>query len=261
VPALRAGAPSGDSVTNQPRDAPQFYLTAPSPCPYLPGQEERKVFTHLVGKRAPEINDILTQGGFRRSQTIAYRPACEGCRACVSVRVVVNQFAPSRSFRRIMKENDDLIGSMGPATPSSDQYSLFRRYLDARHAEGGMADMTVLDYAMMVEDTHVTTRLVEYRRRGPDTAINGKGRGALLAVSLTDILSDGLSMVYSFYAPEAERRSLGSFLILDHIAKARALGLPYVYLGYWVEGSRKMAYKARFRPQQRLTTHGWERFE
>ena len=105
-------------MTNQPRDAPQFYLTAPSPCPYLPGQEERKVFTHLVGKRAPEINDILTPGGFRRSQTIAYRPACEGCRACVSVRVVVNQFAPSRSFRRIVRDNDDIVGSMGPATPT-----------------------------------------------------------------------------------------------------------------------------------------------
>jgi arginyl-tRNA--protein-N-Asp/Glu arginylyltransferase len=246
-------------VTTQPRDAPQFYLTAPSPCPYLPGREERKVFTHLVGKRAPEINDILTQGGFRRSQTIAYRPACEGCRACVSVRVVASDFALSGSFRRVARRNGDLAGHMGPAAPSSEQYSLFRRYLDTRHGDGGMADMTVLDYAMMVEDSHVTSRLVEYRRRGPDTAINGRGRGPLLAVSLTDVLSDGLSMVYSFYEPGEHRRSLGTFLILDHIARARSLGLPYVYLGYWVDGSRKMAYKARFTPQERLMPHGWER--
>ncbi|MDJ1156945.1 arginyltransferase [Chelatococcus sp. SYSU_G07232] len=247
-------------MTTQPRDAPQFYLTAPSPCPYLPGQEERKVFTHLVGKRAAEINDILTQGGFRRSQTIAYRPACESCRACVSVRVVVDDFEPSRSFRRVLKHNADLVGTMGEAIPTSEQYTLFRSYLDARHADGGMVDMTVLDYALMVEDTHVTTRLVEYRRRGPDTAIHGRGQGDLVAVALTDILADGLSMVYSFYDPELQHRSLGSFIILDHIAKARRLGLPFVYLGYWVEGSRKMDYKARFLPQERLMPQGWTRF-
>lgn len=248
-------------MTTQPRDAPQFYLTAPSACPYLPGQEERKVFTHLVGKRAPEINDILTQGGFRRSQTIAYRPACESCRACVSVRVVVDDFSPDRGFRRILRRNSDLVGSFGEPIPTSEQYSLFRRYLDARHSEGGMADMTVLDYAMMVEDTHVTTRLVEYRRRGPDSAIHGRGQGELIAVALTDVLADGLSMVYSFYEPDLQHASLGSFIILDHIAKARRLGLPFVYLGYWVEGSRKMGYKAHYRPQERLTPHGWLRFD
>jgi len=219
------------------------------------------VFTHLVGKRAPEINDILTQGGFRRSQTIAYRPACEGCRACVSVRVVAADFDEAGGFVRIARRNDDLVGNIGPASPTSEQYSLFRRYLDARHGNGGMADMTVLDYAMMVEDTHVTSRIVEYRRRGPDTAINGRGQGELFAVALTDVLNDGLSMVYSFYDPEQDRRSLGTYLILDHISKARALGLPYVYLGYWVDGSRKMAYKARFTPQERLMPHGWERVE
>ncbi|GGC74107.1 arginyltransferase [Chelatococcus reniformis] len=247
-------------MTTQPRDAPQFYLTAPSACPYLPNREERKVFTHLVGKRAPEINDILSHGGFRRSQTIAYRPACEGCRACVSVRVMVPDFVESGSFSRVLRANADLVGALGQPTPTSEQYSLFRRYLDARHAEGGMADMTVLDYAMMVEDTHVTTRLIEYRRRGPDSAITGRGAGDLLAVALTDVLGDGLSMVYSFYDPQEERRSLGTFLILDHIRRARALDLPYVYLGYWVDGSRKMAYKARFTPQERLTPEGWERF-
>ena len=248
-------------MTEHPRDTPQFYLTAPSACPYLPGREERKVFTHLVGERAGSLNDILTQGGFRRSQSIAYRPACEGCRACVSVRILVNEFEPSRSFRRIRADNADLIGALRAPTPTSEQYSLFRAYVNTRHGSGGMADMSVLDYAMMVEDTHVETRLVEYRKRGPDSRINGRGTGDLIAVALTDILADGLSMVYSFYNPHIPQRSLGSYLILDHIARARAMGLPYVYLGYWVQGSRKMDYKRRFLPQERLMPQGWERIE
>ena len=248
-------------MTSHPRDTPQFYLTAPSPCPYLPGKEERKVFTHIVGKRAREMNEILTQGGFRRSQTIAYRPACEACRACVSVRVIADEFHPSANMRRVLRTNADLVGAAAPNRPSSEQYSLFRRYLDSRHADGGMVDMTVLDYSMMVEDSHVETRVVEYRRRGPDTAINGRGRGDILAVCLTDVLGDGLSMVYSFYDPEEDCRSLGTFMILDQIARARALGLPYLYLGYWVAGSRKMDYKARFLPQERLMAPGWMRVD
>ncbi len=244
-------------MTSQPRDAPQFYLTSPSVCPYLPGKEERKVFTHIIGKRARDLNELLTQGGFRRSQTIAYRPACEACRACISVRVVVDEFKPSGNMRRVLKENRDLIGVATPNRPSSDQYSLFRRYLDARHRDGGMADMTVLDYAMMIEDSHVDTRVVEYRRRGIDSGITGRGTGDLVAVSLTDEMSDGLSMVYSFFDPAQAQRSLGTFMILDHIARARAMGLPYLYLGYWVEGSKKMDYKARFLPQERLMPAGW----
>jgi arginine-tRNA-protein transferase len=248
-------------VTAHSRDTPQFYLTAPSPCPYLPGKEERKVFTHLVGERAGDLNDLLTHGGFRRSQSIAYRPACEACRACISVRVVVDDFRPSRSMRRIRADNADVIGEMRVSVPTSEQYSVFRGYLDHRHFDGGMADMTVLDYAMMVEDSHVETKLVEYRTHGPDSRINGRGAGALLAVALTDVLSDGLSMVYSFYDPEHRRRSLGTFMILDHIARARRMGLAYVYLGYWVRDSRKMDYKGRFLPQERLLADGWTRFE
>jgi len=246
-------------MTKHQIDTPQFYLTAPSPCPYLPGQSERKVFTHLVGDRAAALNDILTQGGFRRSQNIAYRPACEGCRACVSVRVVVDAFTPTRSFSRIAVRNRDLIGTEITPSPSSEQYSLFRSYLDARHGDGGMADMTVLDYAMMIEDTHVDTMMVEYRFRGPDTAITGRGEGPLIATALTDVLGDGLSMVYSFFDPDYSDRSLGTLMILDHIRRARKKGLPYVYLGYWVDGSGKMGYKTRFRPQERLGLRGWER--
>jgi leucyl-tRNA---protein transferase len=247
-------------VTHHSRDTPQFYLTAPSPCPYLPGREERKVFTHLVGERAPGLNDLLTHGGFRRSQSIAYRPACEGCRACVSVRVIADEFRPTRSMRRILARNADVIGEMRALVPTSEQYSVFRAYLDTRHHDGGMADMTVLDYAMMVEDSHVKTRLVEFRRRGPDSAINGRGAGKLLGVALTDVLSDGLSMVYSFFDPEEANRSLGTLMILDHIERARRMGLPYVYLGYWVGGSRKMDYKSRFLPQERLMPDSWNRF-
>ena len=249
------------TVTQHSRNTPQFYLTAPSPCPYLAGHEERKVFTHLVGERAAELNDLLTHGGFRRSQSIAYRPACETCRACVSVRVVAEDFRPTRSMRRIQERNVDLIGDMRPAAPTAEQYSVFRAYLDNRHRDGGMADMTVLDYAMMVEDSHVETRTIEYRRRGPDSSINGRGTGELLAVGLTDVLSDGLSMVYSFFESGEAGRSLGTFMILDHIARARRMGLAYVYLGYWVAGSRKMDYKGRFLPQERLTADGWKRVE
>ncbi len=240
-------------------DNPQFYLTAPASCPYLDGLLERKVFTHLVGDRASALNDILTQGGFRRSQNIAYRPACENCRACVSVRVVVDEFVRTRSFRRVDAANADLIGADVPLESTSEQYALFRDYLDARHADGGMADMTAKDYAMMVEDTYVETALVEYRPRGIDSGITGVGDGPLLGVALTDRLSDGLSMVYSFFAIDRPERSLGTYMILDHIRRARRMGLPYVYLGYWVRGSAKMAYKARFQPQEMLTAQGWIR--
>jgi arginine-tRNA-protein transferase len=247
-------------VTQHSRNTPQFYLTAPTPCPYLEGFQERKVFTHLVGDKAGELNDLLTHGGFRRSQSIAYRPACDLCRACVSVRVVADEFQPSRNMRKVAQRNDDLVGEMRTAIPTSEQYSVFRAYLDARHHDGGMADMTVLDYAMMVEDSHVTTRIIEYRRRAPDSGITGKG-GDLVAAALTDILGDGLSMVYSFFEPSEQDRSLGTYMILDHIARARSMGLPYVYLGYWIDGSSKMGYKGRFLPQQRLAPNGWVRVD
>jgi leucyl-tRNA---protein transferase len=248
-------------MTHHSTQSPQFFLTAPAPCPYVEGQFERKVFTHLVGDKAPDMNDLLTQGGFRRSQNIAYRPACEHCRACVSVRILANEFSPTRNMRKVMARNSDLIGIEHDAEPSTEQYSLFRTYLDARHRRGGMSDMTVLDYAMMVEDTHVQTRIIEYRRRDADSFINGRSRNELVGVALTDRMGDGVSMVYSFYDPEQQDRSLGTFMILDHIARARAAGLPHVYLGYWVNGSRKMEYKVRFQPQEHLGPNGWERFE
>lgn len=218
------------------------------------------MFTHLVGERAADLNNLLTHGGFRRSQSIAYRPACEGCRACVSVRVIAGEFRPSKNMRRVLRRNSDLTGDMRVAAPTSEQYSLFRAYLDHRHFDGGMADMSVLDYAMMVEDSHVETRILEYRLdRGSE---RGRGHaGPLYAAALTDVLSDGLSMVYSFFDPDHADRSLGTYIILDHIARARQMGLRYVYLGYWVNGSKKMHYKGRFLPQERLMPEGWTRFD
>lgn len=238
------------------RRIPTLYLTAPGPCPYLPGRRERKVFTHLLGEDSVPLNDALSEAGFRRSQTIAYRPACEDCNACVSVRIRVADFEPSRNFRRVIAQNDDLIRTATNGKATREQFSLLRAYLDARHDEGGMADMTALDYVSMIEDTTVRTEVVEYRANPGEAA-----RAPLTAVALTDVLTDGLSMVYTFYDVTQRTRSLGTYLILDHIREARARDLPYVYLGYWIGGCRKMSYKARFQPLEALSKDGWRPFE
>ena len=230
----------------------RFFLTAPSPCPYLPGREERKVFTHLPLSDGASINDALTQIGFRRSQNIAYRPACERCEACVSARIPSEAYPFSRSERRVLDRNSDLSRHLVEAEATMEQFELLRRYLLTRHAEGGMADMTWPDYVAMVEDTSARTHLIEYRRIGDD-----EGPGELVACVLVDVLGDGLSLVYSFYDPTMSKRSLGSFMILDHVVQAQISGLPYVYLGYWVSGSSKMDYKARFNPIEVLRPDGW----
>jgi arginine-tRNA-protein transferase len=247
-------------MTEQQKHFPEFYVTAPQACPYLAGRLERKLFTHLTHDKSPALVDNLLKGGFRRSQNIAYMPYCEGCQACVSVRVLVDEFEPGRSLRRVVSANQDLVARRLQATPTSEQYSLFRDYFDARHADGGMADMSVLDYAMMVEDSIIDTFVTEYRLKPqPLGAPVRAEKQRLLAVALCDRLSDGISMVYSFYDPEAARRGLGTYMILEHIAYARRLGVPYVYLGYWIKGSPKMSYKKRFQPQEQLTGNGWVR--
>ncbi|HEY2662583.1 MAG TPA: arginyltransferase [Caulobacteraceae bacterium] len=230
----------------------RFFLTAPSPCPYLPDREERKVFAHLPLSEGATINDALTQIGFRRSQNIAYRPACERCDACVSARIPATDYVFSKSERRALERNDDLSRHLVEAEATLEQFDLLRRYLLARHAEGGMADMTWPDYVAMVEDTAARTHLIEYRLPSLDG-----GPGDLVGCVLIDVLADGLSMVYSFYEPDMAKRSLGSFIILDHVVQAATAGLPYVYLGYWVSGSPKMAYKARFKPIEVLRPGGW----
>jgi len=248
-------------MTEQQKNFPEFYVTAPQPCPYLSGRLERKLFTHLTHDKPPALIDNLLKGGFRRSQHIAYMPYCEGCQACVSVRVAVDEFQTSRNFRKVKDRNCDLIARRVQAVPTSEQYSLFRGYIDARHSDGGMADMTVLDFAMMVEDSIISTFVTEYRAKPADPLAAPSASGSLKAVALCDRLSDGISMVYSFYDPDDDARGLGTYMILDHIEYTRRLGLPYLYLGYWIEGSRKMSYKQRFQPQERLGPNGWARTE
>lgn len=246
-------------MTEQKKNFPEFYVTAPQACPYLPGRLERKLFTHLTHDKPPALVDNLLKGGFRRSQNIAYMPYCEGCQACVSVRVLADSFVPGRSFRRILERNSDIVVRRLAPRPSAEQYALFRDYIDFRHADGGMADMTVLDFAMMVEDSIVDTFVTEYRARPEDARDSRVETWPLLAVALSDRLSDGISMVYSFYDVDVPERSLGTYMILEHIEYTRRLRLPYLYLGYWIEGSRKMAYKSRFKPQEALTSNGWVR--
>ncbi|HEX3811084.1 MAG TPA: arginyltransferase [Rhizomicrobium sp.] len=233
---------------------PQFFLTPGAPCPYLPGRIERKVFARLNGNLAQPLNEALTHSGFRRSQMIAYRPACDGCSACVSVRIVVGEFGMSRNQRRIARRNSDLVRNEVAAEATREQFALLRTYLDSRHAGGGMSDMGLFDYVAMVEETPVNTHIAEYRR-----AATGDAPGALIACALTDVLRDGLSMVYSFFHAGEDARSLGTQMILDHVAEARRRELPYVYLGYWIAGSDKMDYKSRFRPLEALGHNGWSR--
>ena len=245
-------------MTEQQKHFPEFYVTAPQPCPYLAGRLERKLFTHLTHDKPPALVDNLLKGGFRRSQNIAYMPYCEGCQACVSVRVVVGEFQPGRSLRRVIEINSDLVARRLQATPTSEQYSLFRGYIDARHADGGMADMTRARLRHDGGGQH--HRHVRDGVSAQPTAAAARGdKQPLLAVALCDRLSDGISMVYSFYEPEAARRGLGTYMILEHIAYARRLGVPYLYLGYWIQGSPKMSYKKRFQPQEQLTGNGWVR--
>ncbi len=244
------------------REFPQFFVTSPAECPYLPDHEERKIFTHLTGSDAAGLHDILSRNGFRRSQAIAYKPSCRQCSKCVSVRIRVDEFELSKSHKRIIRKNRFWHGHMVDPVATKEQFSLFSDYIKTRHGDGGMAEMSALDYAAMVEETPVETKLIEYRNEAEyrlDSENNQQGR--LLAVSLTDILSDGLSMIYSFFDPVLSPLSPGSYMILDHIERARQMGLPYIYLGYWVEGSQKMAYKSRFLPQDRLGEHGWAKVD
>ncbi len=223
--------------------APQFYVTAPQPCPYLAGRMERKLFTALQGDSAARLNNSLSQQGFRRSQNVLYRPSCAECAACLSARINVADFRPSKSQKRVMRRNRDIRRQTTSPWATEEQYNLFRSYLDTRHADGGMADMDVFEFSAMIEETPVRSRVIEYSAPSRSKLTD---QGALIGVSLTDVLGDGISMVYSFFAPDRPASSLGTFMILDHIDIARESGLPYVYLGYWVPGSAKMSYKAKF---------------
>ena len=234
---------------------PRFFVTSAAPCPYLPGRTERKVFTELSGPHADALNDALGRIGFRRSQTVAYRPSCGDCTACVSVRVVAGEFTPSATQRRALKRHSDLVATVCQPWSTVEQFALLQRYLASRHPGGGMATMDEVDFADMVEHTSVSSYVIEYREPS-----EGGVPGRLVGACLTDRQGDGLSMIYSFYDPDHEARSgLGNYIILDHIRRAAEEHLPYVYLGYWVEGSARMQYKVRYRPLERLGRDGWKR--
>lgn len=209
---------------------------------------ERKIVTLLAGEDPDHLHNALSLAGFRRSQDLAYRPACEGCNACVPIRVRAHDFSPTRSFRRIWSSNLDLKAIEKPPLATEEHFNLFHKYLKMRHFDGGMVDMDFNDYQAMVEDSPVRSQLVEFRN--PD--------GRLLAVCLTDLMDDGLSLVYSFFDPDEVKRSLGNHLILWHIMRAKYLTMPHVYLGYWIAESKKMSYKKRFQPAEILTKEGWQ---
>jgi|LauGreDrversion2_6_1035139.scaffolds.fasta_scaffold00319_2 arginine-tRNA-protein transferase len=237
-------------MLHRPPRRPQFfYTTAPLPCPYLPGRTERKIVTELSGTEAEALHERLSRAGFRRSHNIAYAPVCPGCQACVPIRVVSEEFTPDRTQRRILRANADLTISEMPARATAEQFTLFQRYQKNRHADGDMAAMGYYDYRAMIEDTPISTGILEFR----------DAQDRLLGACLTDWLADGLSAVYSFFDTDEDKRSLGTFAVLWLIGRARSLGLPYVYLGYWVPESRKMAYKARFRPSEILISGAWHR--
>ena len=236
---------------------PKFFVTNPSPCPYLAGKVERKVFTELNGRNAGELNEALGRIGFRRSQSVAYRPSCVDCSACVSVRVISDEFTPSATQRKLIRRHADLEVNACRPWSTEEQYALLQKYLASRHPGGGMAEMDEHDYADMIEQTPVRTYVIEYR----EPSVDGRP-GKLVGACFSDQQSDGLSMIYSFYdVGEGARKGLGTYIILDHIVRAARAGLSYVYLGYWVEGSDRMAYKASFRPLERLGRDGWRRMD
>ena len=224
-----------------------FFTTAPLPCPYIPGRQERKIVTELNGPDAEDLHESLSRAGFRRSHFIAYTPACPGCNACIPVRVVVDDFTPDKTMRRVIKANRSLTATRLPARAQSDHYRLFSRYQDSRHSGGDMALMGFFEYRSMIEDSPIDTSLVEFR----------KDDGELAAVCLIDTLFDGVSAVYSFYDPDLPKASLGTYMVLWLVAEAIRLDLPYVYLGYWISDSPKMAYKTRFQPLEAFGPGGW----
>ena len=227
----------------------QFFGTAPVACPYVPGRAERKLIVELAGRNTAEFYDDLSRAGFRRSHRFAYRPACRNCNSCVPVRIAVERFAHSRSTRRVRNLNRAVAAELGSARASLEQFQLFMAYQLSRHRDSDMAQMNYGEYRSMIEDTPVRTGVVEFR--------NERG---LIAASLVDQLDDGLSAVYSFYDPARSRDSLGTWTILWLVEECARQGLPYVYLGYWIAESAKMAYKGRFPALERLTAAGWVPF-
>ncbi len=234
---------------------PDFYLTKETPCPYLPDRMERRIFTVIHdNQEGSPLYDMLVRHGFRRLSDVLYRTHCEGCTSCHSVRVRVPEFSPSRSQRRSINRNRDLVRVIERPVADECQHALFQKYMQARHS--GDMDAAGYDcYRDLVESSPIDTLLVKYFL--PDRGC-APGDGRLVAASITDCLKDGLSMVYSFFDPEFGHRSPGTFMILDHVGLCRERGLEHLYLGFWVPGSNKMSYKINFMPLDILVGKTWK---
>lgn len=224
-------------------------MTSSSPCPYLPAREEQRLLTFLDSPAKAQALPLLLQNGFRRSQHMAYRPACAQCQACKSVRIRLADFALGKSERRVLRKNAALRVAHAPAVATDDLFQLFTRYQTARHAQSEMAQMTRHDFAQMIEEHTGHARLML-----------AEEEGRTIAAMLYDALPDGRSAVYSFFDPLLHARSLGSWMILHMAQETRAAGKEYLYLGYWVAGSPKMDYKAQFRPLEIFSGTRWVPF-
>ena len=243
-------------MSEQPAKKLQFFISEEGPCPYIDNLSERKIFTYLSGKGAEEILQILSHHGFRRSQNVLYRPICDNCAKCKPVRIIIDKYSPSKSQRRIINRNKDIIAIEKPLKANKEQYKLFKLYLAARHIDGNMVEMDFIDYEYMVEDSVIDSKIIEYFL--PD---KNEGKERLVGVALCDFLFDGISMVYSFFDPKLNSRSLSKYMIIDNIKRAKNRNLPYLYLGYWVMGAKKMQYKAEFRPLEIIQNQdGWQNF-
>jgi len=231
---------------------PQFFITHSQVCAYLPNRLERKIFTKLETEDGESLNNSLSKQGFRRSQNILYRPACKGCNACFSSRIDVSKFQKSKSQKRTINKNKQTSRSVKNPWATEEQYNLFKKYLNYRHIDGGMTEMELHEFSAMIEETSIKSEVLEYYLKKPYF------KRTLIGASLTDILDDGISMVYSFFDPEIRQNSLGKYIILDHIEYAKQLGLPYVYLGYWVPNSEKMGYKSDFSGIEIFNEGAWQ---
>ena len=224
----------------------RLFQTLPHACGYYAQRTAQNLVIDPASPQLPQIYEVALGKGYRRAGGHVYRPHCNGCRACIAARVPVAQFRPDRSQRRCLQRNRDLELIMAPARHCADYFDLYRRYLGARHAGGGMDDPEPADFSRFLYTVWSPTSFLELRLRG-----------RLLGVAVTDFAASGLSAVYTFYDPDEHARGLGTYAILRQIELARERGLPHVYLGFWIEGHSKMDYKARFRPLELLTPEGW----